>query len=134
MNIITKNLGLAFGATAMALTATAGFAHHSSAMFDQSVVLRLEGTVERMLWQNPHSYMQANIVGANGNEQTWLIEFQSLSGLMRDGFTDDMLAPGEEIVLFIHPLRNGTTGGDYVGMIMEDGSEWGTTEATAAAE
>jgi len=46
--------------------AAPGMAHHSSAMFDQSKTVTLEGVVKKWELTNPHSWLWVDVKGKDG--------------------------------------------------------------------
>lgn len=105
--------------------ATPAIAHHSNAMFDYSEenLRELTGKVKQFYWTNPHGYLEVNVVSSTGKEQAWTVEFQGLAGMTSRGLTIDSFKPGDDVTVNIHPLRNGTTGGDFYSATLADGSE-----------
>jgi hypothetical protein len=81
-------------------------AHHSPAAFDEDSVVRVEGTVSRFDWRNPHVYIYVDATDAAGNAVEWAIEADWTTDLMRAGWTSDSLAPGDLIAVQAHPARN----------------------------
>ena len=108
-------------ASALAMTAPA-FAHHSSAMFDHTVERELIGVVKLFNWTNPHGYLQVTVTTSSGRTQDWSIEMQNPSSMARKGLSPSSFTPGDMVTVKIHPLRNGTTGGDFISAILCDGS------------
>jgi hypothetical protein len=80
-------------------------AHHSSAMFDSSKTLKLEGTVRELQWTNPHSFIQV-LVPTSGKTVEWSVEMASPAQLYRSGWRPSTLKPGQKITLTIHPVRD----------------------------
>lgn len=105
--------------------ATPAIAHHSNAMFDYSAenLRELKGTVKQFYWTNPHGYLEVNVVTSSGKEQAWTVEFQAISGMTSRGLKIDSFKPGDAVTVTIHPLRNGTTGGDFYSATLSDGTE-----------
>ena len=86
-------LGFAyFGA---ALAPTPAMAHHSFAMFDMSKSIRLEGTVKRFEWTNPHSWIFLEVSNPGAMVEQWTIELPAAGVLAREGWTKTYLKPGE---------------------------------------
>ena len=114
------NRVVALAAAGLALAAPA-LAHHSFAMFDQSKVMTLEGTVREFQWTNPHSFIELDVASA-GKVQHWSIELNSPNNLTRQGWRRTSLRVGEKISVRIAPLRNGRTGGLFLDLRKADGS------------
>ena len=126
----------------VALAAIAGMigmgpaaAHHSTAAFDTSQVIKIEGTVTQFRWINPHSSIK--IDGGTGRG-AWTIEMTAANVLLNDGWTRDALQVGDKVTIYANPLRNavtlndGSTGGLYVGVVLANGSTLGRTDGKGA--
>jgi hypothetical protein len=111
---------IAIIAAGLALAAAPAFAHHSFAMFDQTKVMTLEGTVHEFQWTNPHSFIELD-VASGGRTQRWSIELNSPNNLTRQGWRRTSLKAGEHISVRIAPLRNGRTGGLFLDLRKADG-------------
>ena len=62
------------------LLASDAVAHHNmSALFDFNDRVSLTGTLTKVDWRNPHTYMTVEVKGADGGMETWLIEGPSPS-------------------------------------------------------
>ncbi len=107
----------------LAITAPAA-AHHSYAMFDMNKTLTLQATVTQFKWQNPHSFIEADITAPGGNEH-WAIEMTAPNNLAQEGWRRTTLKPGDKVTLFVHPLRSGAKGGSYAGVKLADGKTLG---------
>lgn len=108
-------------AAGLSLAAAPALAHHSSAMFDYTKERALQGTVTEFSYSNPHGYLVLGVTAASGRTQSWTIEFQSIAGMRRQGLTPASFKPGDKVAVKIHPLRNGTTGGDFVSATLANG-------------
>ena len=106
---------------AILLSASPAPAHHSFAMFDQSKAVTLQGTVKDFRWANPHVFIQLLVKTDSGNEEEWSIEMTSPEHLARVGWKPGALKPGDKVTLVIHPMRDGSTGGQYVSGTGPDG-------------
>jgi hypothetical protein len=96
-------------------------AHHSFAMFDQTKVMILEGTVRQFQWANPHAFIELDVV-TRGRTMHWAIELNSPNNLTRQGWRRSSLKPGERIAVRIAPLRNGNPGGLFLELRKADGT------------
>jgi hypothetical protein len=71
-----------FGATVPA------FAHHGFGVeFDATKCMDLKGTLTGVLWENPHSYIDMDVTGADGKVVTWHLEMVTPNALKRTGTT-----------------------------------------------
>ena len=98
---------------AFAATSGAGMAHHSFAMFDQENQIDLEGVVQEYRFTTPHTSIFLEVKGQDGSTMVWNLEGLSPSALVRDGWSNKSLKPGDELKLKIAPLRSGAPGGGW---------------------
>jgi len=108
-------------AMAAMLTASSAIAHHSFAMFDQSKTVTLQGTVKDFRWSNPHVFIQLLVKNDAGVEEEWSIEMTSPEHLVRVGWKPGTLKPGDKVTLNIHPMHDGSKGGQYLSGTGPDG-------------
>ena len=89
-----------FAVCAGLLPATTLSAHHSfAAEFDINRPVKLRGTVTKMDWINPHSWIYIDVKGPDGRIVSWMVEGGSPNALLRLGFTKSALPPGSEVVV-----------------------------------
>ena len=118
-----KALGLA-GVTA-ALLAAPAFAHHSFAMFDAETTFEFQGTVKEFQWTNPHSWLQVMVENEQGQEVEWSLEMGSPGGLARSGWRPRTVVPGDQVTVTLHPLKDGSPGGQLLTVTLPDGTLMG---------
>jgi hypothetical protein len=95
-------LGLAMAASQVA-------AHHAfAAEFDATKPIKLRGTVAKMEWINPHSWIHIDVKRPNGTIEQWAIEGGPPNALFRRGFTRQSLPAGAEIVVEGFQAKDGT--------------------------
>ncbi len=102
-----------------------GEAHHSFAMFDQTQVLTVTGTVKEFQWVNPHVVLYVyGATTAEGAAEDWVVELTSPGNLTRTGWTRHSISVGDKIAVDISPLRDGTHGGAFRKAVLpESGKE-----------
>ena len=113
---------------AVAMSAIPALAHHSFAMFDAEKKVTLDGTVKEFQWTNPHSWILMTVANAQGQPEQWAIEMGGPSGLARQGWVPKTLTPGMKVKTVIHPLRDGTAGGQFMAITLPDGSQMGNPD------
>lgn len=109
----------------LAVCAIPAVAHHSFAMFDAAKTVVLEGAVKEFQWTNPHAWIMLNVPNQQGQAEQWAIELNGPSGLARDGWKPKTLTPGMNVSVTIHPLRDGTNGGQFLQVKLPDGTQMG---------
>jgi Family of unknown function (DUF6152) len=118
-------LRVAGGVAAAAIMAAPALAHHSFAMFDGEKAVTLEGTVKAFQWIYPHSWILLMVPNSEGQLEQWPIEMGSPGGLAKEGWLPKTLTPGMKVKAVIHPLKDGTHGGQYLAVTLEDGRTLG---------
>ena len=84
-------------------------AHHAfSAEFDATKPIKLQGTIARVDWINPHSWIHLNVRRADGTVETWMVEGGPPGVLVRRGWTKNSLKPGTEILVEGFQAKDGS--------------------------
>jgi hypothetical protein len=91
-------------------------------MFDSRKEVTLTGEVKEFQWTNPHSWVQLNVAGPNGEVIEWSLESSSVSNLYKRGWRKTSLKPGDKVTVVIGPLRNGDPGGMLKSVTLADGT------------
>ena len=84
-------------------------AHHAfAAEFDAKKPVSFKGTVTKMEWINPHTWLHVDVKKADGTVENWAIEAGTPNVLFRRGFTKESLLPGTEVVIEGYQSKDGT--------------------------
>ena len=84
-------------------------AHHSfSAIFDSGKPAKVTGTVNRIEWMNPHTWIYLDVKKDNGSVEAWAFEMGSPNRLMRYGWNQDSLASGTTVTIAGSQARDGS--------------------------
>jgi hypothetical protein len=132
--------GLAAGLVGVgALGIAPAIAHHSTAAFDNSQVIKIEGTITQFRWINPHASIKIDGVSeGEAPDGLWTVEMTAPNVLINQGWKRNSLVVGDKVTMFVNPLRNaitlndGSQGGLYVGVILADGSTLGSVDGKGA--
>ena len=76
-------------------------AHHAfAAEFDAKKPIKLQGTVTKVEWINPHAWIHVDVKNAEGTVERWMFELGGPGPLARRGIDRDSphMKPGTEIV------------------------------------
>ncbi len=97
-------------------------AHHAfSAEFDANQPIQLRGTITRVEWINPHTWIHIDVKKADGTVEKWMIEGGTPNTLLRRGLTRDSLPQGTEIVVDGYKAKNGTKRANGRDLTLVDG-------------
>ena len=96
-------MNMAVGVAVIGLLAAAGrplLAHHAfAAEFDADAAITLRGTISKMEWVNPHSWLYVDVKGPDGTVERWAIECSPPNTLLRAGWNKNSIVPGTEVVV-----------------------------------
>jgi hypothetical protein len=103
-------------------------AHHSiQAQFDINKTVTVSGTVAKVEFINPHSYLTVNVKDADGNITKWAFEMAAAAQLRRAGMSRadrGGLKPGDEVTVIALAARNGSNSGLLQELKIADGREF----------
>ena len=97
----SRLFGVVAGAAfAVAAAVVPVLAHHSfAAEFDAKKPVKLRGTVTKMEWINPHSWIHIDVKTPDGKVEQWMVEGGAPNALLRRGWNKNSLLPGTEILV-----------------------------------
>jgi len=106
--MVINGRGLFLGALFLAKK-TSLSAHHSfAAEFDANQPVQLKGTVAKVEWINPHTWIHLDVKKADGTTERWMIEGGTPNTLLRRGLTKASLPEGTELVVDGYKAKNGS--------------------------
>ena len=111
-------------AGALALMSFALSAHHSAAQFDFSQMVPVTGKVVFVDVANPHIDLILEIANADGSTKEVQFEGHSRNNVYRRGWRPGAFDVGDQITIYIAPMRNGEDGGYIQEFALEDGRKF----------
>ena len=97
-------------------------AHHSfAAEFDANAPVVLKGTITKMEWINPHSWIHVDVKNPDGTVTEWMVEGGTPNTLFRRGFTREAVKAGMEITVEGYRAKNGANRANGRDLILKDG-------------
>ncbi len=125
MNAFHKGVTTILLAAAVATFARGAAAHHSDSLYfidDRAAdggAIRIEGTISRVRWINPHSEFFVEVPSATGGEPAvWAIETDSVNQLRGLGWDDDTLQVGDKVVVVVSKSKFDDTAGRLRDMLV----------------
>jgi len=111
-------------------------AHHSfAAQFDDKAPVTLKGTLSKMEWLNPHTWIHIDVKDADGKVVTWAIEGATPNNLIRRGLRQVDFPIGIELSVRGYRAKNGTPVASGEKLTFTDGRDFylGAADPPAAA-
>jgi hypothetical protein len=104
------------------LQARAVNAHHAfAAEFDANQPVTLRGTVTRVEWINPHTWIHIDVKNTDGSVAEWMIEGGTPNTLLRNGVDRKSLPAGTEIVVDGYKAKSGLNRANGRDITLADG-------------
>lgn len=128
-----NNRLIAILGTACLLMATASAHHSFSAEFDSDKPVKLEGTVVKMEWTNPHTWLYID-VQKDGQVEHWMVEGGAPGVLLRNGWTRNTLPEGTKVVVLGHQAKDGAFRANSSSVQFPDGRKLETGSSYTGAK
>lgn len=83
-----------------ALLPAGAYAHHAiGAVYDSSQPVTLEGAITAFHYVNPHPFVEIQVVAADGQAESWRLEFDNLRELAAAGMSAKTFTVGDSIIV-----------------------------------
>ncbi|HTM13713.1 MAG TPA: DUF6152 family protein [Bryobacteraceae bacterium] len=115
-------IGIVMGAALLA--AAPVWAHHAfAAEFDGKKPVKLEGTVTKMEWINPHAWIHIDVKDADGKVTNWMVECGTPNTLLRRGVNKNSVTAGMAIVVDGYQAKDGSNRANGRDVTFPDGKK-----------
>ncbi len=123
MKLFPKTIAVAFAV--FVATAADTFAHHAvQAVFDVNKQITVSGSITKVEWINPHSYISLDSKDAQGKVQHWVFELAGPGALRQAGLSREDrggLKPGDMVKIEGIAAKDGTPTGFLNKLYFPDG-------------
>jgi len=122
-----------FALAVIALVAPPASAHHAiQGLFDLTKPISVTGSITKVEWTNPHSYISVDAKDNKGTVQHWVFELAGAAMLQHAGLTstDRGLKPGEVVTVEAIAAKDGSAVGFVSKLRFADGRVFVPANAT----
>jgi hypothetical protein len=97
--------------------------HHGAAAFENDPAKRLvlKGTVAEWIWANPHTFLQFDVKGEDGQLVRWVGEASNPPDMQNRGWTNKSFKAGDEVTVTVRPVKTGKPVGSIIQVQFPDG-------------
>jgi DNA/RNA endonuclease YhcR with UshA esterase domain len=120
----TRIVGLM--ALAGVLASAEAYSHHSfAAAYDLQDPITIKGKVVDVRLTNPHSHFFLDVDDGNGEMVRWKFEAGTPSGMLRNGYSPQVIKTGDTVTINGFRARDDSSNGMLRELITEDGTVYG---------
>ena len=94
-----RGIGTALLVAALAFASSVNAHHSTAAEFDQERPVTFTGTVQKVMWMNPHIYTHVEVKQPGGTSIVYHVEGGPPNSLFRQGWRKDSLKEGEVVTV-----------------------------------
>jgi hypothetical protein len=99
-------------------------AHHAfAAEFDRAKPVKVQGSVVKMEWTNPHIWIYLDMKDEKGTVTRWQCEGGSPNTLTRQGWSKDSLKQGDQVVIEGYRAKDGSNTCNSSSVTLADGKK-----------
>lgn len=130
-----KFSAIATAVVASMCLAMPALAHHSFSMFDHDKTITMTGEVKEFEWTNPHAWLHLMAMDEkSGKPVEWSFEMGGVGQIAQQGWKPDSVKPGDKISVVMHPLKDGSHGGQYVSATLPNGHAFRNNQDNRATQ
>jgi hypothetical protein len=121
---MSNKVYLAVAGVALFFAARPMAAHHAfAAEFDVTKPVKVHGTITKIDWVNPHSWIYVDVKDADGKVTNWHFELGAPNALFRLGWKKDAIPAGLEVDISGYRAKSGEPVGNARSLTLPNGKE-----------
>jgi DNA/RNA endonuclease YhcR with UshA esterase domain len=122
----THTLGIVAAVSALILAGPVAAHHSFAAAYDMQEPITVQGTIVNVRLTNPHSYFFLDVEGENGETVRWSFEAGTPSGMIRNGYSPDIIKEGDVVTISGFRAKDPTKpNGMLRELVLADGTVYG---------
>ena len=99
-------------------------AHHAfTPIYDGDGEITIEGVVTEFEYINPHAMMKIDVTDETGTTRNWLAEMAGRLSLLRYGWSETTVSPGDRVLVTGNPTHSGAERMFLRRIVLADGTE-----------
>ncbi|MCZ6753040.1 MAG: DUF6152 family protein [Acidobacteria bacterium] len=118
-----SKLGAVFSvAVGLVMVTGSLWAHHSDAVYDQTRLVNIKGTITKHMFVNPHQVIGMKVRDDDGRVTKWTLIGAAVSRSRAAGWSRDSLKPGDAVDVWGFQYRDGRPNMTWMRMMKDDGT------------
>ncbi len=81
----------------------------------------MHGSVTKFQWTNPHAFLEVDAEQPGGGTKHYTLEMTSPNMMSRGGWTSRTIKTGDNVTVYVSPLRDGKPGGLVLEVVLPSG-------------